>query len=419
MAFWSRFTNYLAGPLTRSSGQQYTEPVTGNLTTRNVTADSAMQLSAVFASVRLVAEVVSCLPFIFYDVQPDGTRKRNNNHPLYRLLCFQPNRYQTRIEFFETIVFQLALRGNAHCAKQYIGVGRSRRLVSLLPLMGGQVCTELLADGSVVYTHYMDGVTKVYAAESIWHVKLFGNGITGLSPLDHARNSLGVAISAEDRVSRLANSGFKPSGVLMLDKVLKPEQREQIRQSFKDLTESGEDTLKILEAGMKYEQTSLSPKDVQFLESRRFQLEDIARFFGVPSVLINDTSASTVWGSGIAQIIEGFYKFTIRPYLERIENSVSVHLLDLEERWKVEAAFDFSALLRSDDAKRYESHKAAVQAGLKTPNEIRAIEGDLPLTGGDELYMQAQMTPLSVLVNGPVIKPPPGDPDESSQETNN
>lgn len=411
MAFWSSFASFFSGPTTRSPGIQDFTPASGRLTTRSVTPETAMQLSAVFACVRLIAETVSGLPIIFYRAAPDGASVPDFEHSLYRLLKFKPNKYQTRVEFFETIVMQLALQGNAYVQKQLDGKGR---LVGLLPLMNGQTATVLDTKGMITYQHFVGGNVIVFAAESIWHVKLFGNGVIGMSPMDNARNSLGVAMAAEERVSKLANSGFKPSGVLMLDKVLKPEQREQIRQSFKDLTESGEDTLKILEAGMKYEQTSLSPKDVQFLESRRFQLEDIARFFGVPSVLINDTTASTVWGSGIQQIIEGFYKFTIRPYLERIEVSLSCHLLDPNERWKVEAQFDFSALLRGDTKARYEGHQAAVQNGLKTPNECRMMEGDPALPGGDKLYMQGQMTPLEILSQGRKEAP-----NEPTQPTSN
>jgi hypothetical protein len=141
----------------------------------------------------------------------------------------------------------------------------------------------------------------------------------------------------------------------------------------------------------------MNPKDVQLLETRRFQIEDIARFFGVPSVLINDTSASTTWGSGIEQIVQGFYKLGLRPYLERYEASIHNSLLSPADRRNYEFEFDFGALLRGDELTRFQSYKEAINAGFKTINECRQAEGLYPIEGGDRAYMQAQMTPITDL----------------------
>jgi HK97 family phage portal protein len=141
-----------------------------------------------------------------------------------------------------------------------------------------------------------------------------------------------MAITGEEWSSNVVGNGGKPTGVLMYDKILTKEQREQLRDRFRDLREGPTDALMTLEAGMKYEQISLSPQDVQLLEARRFQIEDIARFFGVPSVMINDTAGGTVWGSGIQQIIEGWYKLALRTELERIEASIVSNLLAVGER---------------------------------------------------------------------------------------
>jgi HK97 family phage portal protein len=257
--------------------------------------------------------------------------------------------------------------------------------------MTAQVNVVLQDDGSVTYEYTTTKGVAVFAEESIWHLKLFGNGVIGLSPLDHARNSLGIAISAEDRVNVLANSGFKPAGVLMIDKILKKEQRDQIREAFKDLADGGDDTLRVLEAGMTYQQVSMNPKDVQLLESRKFQTEDIARFFGVPSVLINDTSGSTVWGSGISEIIRGFYKLGLRPYLERIECSLSVRLIDIKDRTTIMPEWDFDMLLRGAEKERYEGYNVAVRSGVMTPNECRKQEGLSPSKDGNKLYIDRQL----------------------------
>jgi HK97 family phage portal protein len=295
------------------------------------------------------------------------------------------------------MAMQLALHGNAYALKSKSGT----RIVSLMPLMAVQMEVSLQTDGSVVYK-YNDGVNvSVYAEESIWHIKLMSNGIVGLSPLAYARNSIGVGIASENRVNALASNGFKPTGILTIDKLLKPEQREAIRKQFADLQEGSSDPLRVLEAGMNYQQVSMNPKDVQLLETRRFQIEDIARFFGVPSVLINDTSASTTWGSGIEQIVQGFYKLGLRPYLERFEASIQNSLLSVSDRRTYEFEFDFGALLRGDEQTRYATYKEAVLNGLKTVNECRQAEGLEPVDGGDVAYMQGQMTPLTMLANPP------------------
>lgn len=396
MAVFQNLIRWLGGGATRQPGLQSGEPQTGRLTTVPVNSDTALQLSAVWASVRLLSETVAGLPLRFYRLDGD-VRTEAINYPLAELLSGKPNRYQTRIEFFETMTMQLALHGNAYALISRTG----NRITALLPLMSTQMTVDLLLDGAVSY-HYNDGrVLRVFAEQSIWHVKLLGNGIIGLSPMDHARNSIGIGIAEERRVGEMADNGFKPAGLLMIDKLLKPDQRAQIKAQFSDLVVGQDEPLKVLEAGMKYQQISIAPKDLQLLEARRFQLEDVARFFGVPSVLINDTAATTNWGSGIQQIIQGFYKFGVRPYLERYEASIKNTLVPVADRREIDPEFDFRALLRGDDATITEMLTKAVQGGIKTPNEARAEIGKGPLTGGDTLFMQQQMVPIERLGNEP------------------
>ena len=359
-----------------------------------VNEDTSLKLSAVWASVRLIAEAIGGLPLNCYKLEADGTRVLDNEQDLAVLLRNKPNRYQNRVEFFETMAMQLAMHGNAYAL---IGRGTGKRIVSLLPLMAEQMEVALLTDGTVTYRYNNGNDVTVIAQSNVWHIKLMSNGIVGLSPLAYARNSIGIGLAGDDRISQLARNGFKPTGVLTIDKVLKPEQREAIRKNFSDLMVGSDDPLKVLEAGMTYQQVSMNPKDVQLLETRRFQIEDIARFFGVPSVLINDTSASTTWGSGIEQIVQGWYKLGLRPYLERFETSIANSLLSIEDRQKYEFEFDFGALLRGDEKTRYETYKEAVLNGLKTINECRQQEGLEPVDGGDIPFMQIQMAPITRL----------------------
>ena len=385
--------------LFRNRGTQQGSPARSGDTASPVSFDSAMQVSAWWAGVRLISETVASLPLVIYRYK-DGRRTVADNHPLFRVLAKKPNRYQTKIEFFETVLLNLVCHGNAYCQIQRSG----DQVVGLLPLMSAQVETRLLDDGSVIHVYTHDAGVDVFAAESVWHLKLLGNGIIGLSPLDHARNALGIAQAAEMRASKLYRNGGKPTGILTVDKILTPDQRTQVKANFAELAEGNNDELMVLEAGFAYSQVSFSPEDMELLATRRFEIEDVGRFLGVPSVLINDTAGSTTWGSGIQQIIEGWYKLSLRSTLEKIEGSAMVHLLSLADQREYEIEFDFDALLRADPAARYGGMQAAINTGQMTPNEARAEEGRAPLPGGDELLVQGALVPLSKLGRAPEVK---------------
>ena len=375
-----------------------------------VSFDTAMQISAVWAAVRLWAETIASLPLIFYTDDTKSTPVQAG--PLAELFGGKVNRYQTKIEFFETYILNLVLHGNAYALKQFVG----GRLVGLLPLNSAQVDTKILDDDSVVHCYYHRGGVTVYADASIWHSKLFGNGIIGLSPLGYARNSIGIAIAAENRAGTTYRNGGKPAGVLTVDKVLKDNQRQQIRQEFKDLQEGNGSPLMVLEADLKYQTISMSPEDIQLLESRRFQIEDIARFFHVPSVLINDTSGSTVWGSGIAQIIMGWHKLNLRPALGRLETSMELNLRGAGD--KTRAEFNMDDLLRPDMETRFKANATAINSGQMTPNEARADEGRAPKPFGDQLIVNGNMAPLKNITNpAKVTKPAPAsEPVDDAEE---
>ena len=365
--------------------------------TTPVTNDTSLQLSAVWACTKLISETVAGMPVRFWETNTDGTRKLIN-HPLTFILNTAPNRWQTGIEFRTTMTMSLAMNGNAYALIQR---GVAGNIIGLIPLMANQMQVRLLKDGSKTFIYTDGATTSVYAESNIWHVmQMPSNALIGLSTLRYAARAIGIGISAEDRVGTLSRNGFKPTGILMIDKTLTPDQRTQVRAQFSDLQEGQGDPLKVLEAGFTYQQITMSPKDVQLLESRRFQIEDIARFFSVPSILINDTEAGTVWGSGIAEIIQGFFKFAIRPYLERYEASIDKNLLQKSERGKITSEFDFSSLLRGDETTRIKNAAAAVAGGLKTINEARnELDGSPPVEGGNKIFMQQQMTPIEELKN--------------------
>lgn len=394
MAFWKNIWSWLGGSgSSRNAGNQISGPM-GYATASpvEVTEDSAMQLSAVWACVRLLSETVASLPVNVYRKTAKG-RDLAPDHWLSLLMDRKPNRYQTKVEFFETLMLNLALHGNAYAKITKVG-GQIR---SLLPLMASQIETKLLPDGSVVHLYHADGNVDVLSAESVWHVKLYGNGIVGKSPLAFGRNMFGIAQAAEQSVSKIYANGGKPSGVLSFDRLLTKEQRASVRENFATLTTGTDDRLLVIEQGMKFDAVSMSPQDIELLASRKHQIDEIARWFGVPSILINQNEGSTTLGSSTAEIISGFYKLNLRPYLERIEASVKTWLFTPDEANQYEFEFDFEGLLRSDLKSRLEGYRTAVAGTILTPNEVRRIEGWPRVEGGDVLLSQVNMTPIDKL----------------------
>lgn len=363
-----------------------------------VTVDSAMQISAVWAAVRIISETIGSLPFNLYEIGEDG-RSVATEHDLQRILTQRPNQYQTAVEFWESIALNLALSGNAYAIKQKIG----GRLVGLLPVSSSQIQTELLKDGKIIHTLTTGSEIRVYTDASLWHLKLFGNGIVGMSPLSYARNSVGIAIASDNRVSKVFSNGAKPAGILTIDRTLTSDQRAQVRSAFAGLEEGNDDRLFVLEAGMNYQQVSMTPQDIQMLDSRRFQIEDIGRFFGVPSILLNQTFGQSSLGSNVYQILDAFYKLNLRPYLEKIEASILRWLLEPEEQGLYEAEFDFDALLRADKLTRMQANREAIHSGQLTPNEARADEGRISLPGGDSLMIQGATVPINLAGTKPEV----------------
>lgn len=378
------------GGLRRMFGLQVAAPATySEDAAANVTWDSAMQLSGVWSCVKLLSETVASLPLTVYKTTEKG-RKKAETHPLSILFDGKPNRWQTKVEFFETVLLNLVMHGNAYCRITRTG----DRITSLLPLMSSQMEVSLLSGGSVVYQYTNGSDVHVYAAENIWHLKLVGNGVVGLSPLAYQRNTLGIAQAAEGAVSKIYRNGAKPSGVLTTDKILTPSQRQEIKSNFGTITDGGDSRLLTLEAGMKFQAVSLSPQDIELLESRKWQLSEICRWYGVPSVLVNDNNGTSVWGSGIEQIVSGFYKLTLRPLCEKIEASIRANLMTPNERGRMEAEFDFDALLRADMTSRYTAYRVGINAGILTPADARARENLPFVEGSDKLFIQGAMVPI-------------------------
>lgn len=390
MDFFATLGRWFSAGLRRVPGVQSAAVVNDEPAATPVTFDSAMQLSAVWACVKLIAETVASLPLTVYRVGPNG-RTVAQRHWLQVLLSGKVNRYQTRIEFLETLLLNLVMTGNAYVLLQRDAGGQ---IIGMLPLMSAQMRVQLMSDGSVTFEYTEGADVSVLSSRSIWHLKLMGNGIVGMSPLEYQRNTLGIAQGAEKAVSKIYRNGGKPSGVLKLDRLLTPDQRKEARQNFSTLTTGTDERLLVLEKGADFEAISLSPQDIELLASRKFQIAEICRWYGVPSVMVNDNAGTSTWGSGIEQIVAGFYKVTLRPLCEKIELSIDTHLLG-DDRLSYEVEFDFDALLRADMKARFEAYRVGIAAGFVKPNEARRLENLDAAEGGDQLFIQGAMVPIS------------------------
>lgn len=371
------------------------QPVPATSLVENTTAlspDGALQIAAVWACVERIAKTVATLPLFVYRNR-NGARDLDRGSSLWGVLHDSPNARMTPAEFWTAMCMNLLLRGNA-----YARIERDPRgeCYALWPMSADQVELQILPDGSSVYLYKLENDVAVLAAENVLHIKEMGNGTIGLARMDYMRASTTESTNAQTQASRLFSNAGKPTGVLMVDSVLTAAQRTAIQANFAGMQAGTVGRLFVLEANMKYQQLSLSPEDQQLLETRQFTVEEIARWFGVPSVLINQSNV-TAWGSGIEQLVEGFYKLTIRPLLVSVEQAITKRVLTAGQRATLTVEFSLDGLLRSNLKDRAEIYAKLVQNGLKTRNECRQLENDPPVPGGDELTAQTNLAPLKML----------------------
>jgi len=232
----------------------------------------------------------------------------------------------------------------------------------------------------------------------IFHIKgMSVDGIVGMSPLDYARHTMGISASADMYASKSFSTGGVPRGVLTVDRILTADQREALRRIYEGINVKESSGTWVLEGGTQWVPTQIPPDDMQMLQSRQFQLAEIARIFRVPSFMINDAEKSTTWGSGIEQQNIGFLQYTIRPYLTRWESTVSDSLLSRTDRRKYFIEHKVDGLLRADSAGRAAQYSTYAQNGIMSRNEIRKLENLPPVEGGDELTVQVNLAPVNEL----------------------
>lgn len=402
MSFASKAANFLKKSFSIGDAPAYRTEVqrngsVGTSAGQNVTVNTALQLSTVWSCVRLIAETISTLPLFLYEKQ-GKLRQLAPEHPLYVLIHESPNADMTAVEFWEAVVSQLLLWGNAYVLKSFNGAGK---IVALDPLDPAKMTVRRTNDGAVTFIYADPRGQKTYTEREIWHVKGFGtDGLCGLSPIRAGLRSMGGALAAENASTSTFTDGMRPSSVVSLKEFLKPDQRKQYKDKLAESTVGTPATgqVLLLEGGATHSNAiGMNPDDAQMLETRSFNVEDLCRWFNVPPSMIGHGTAVSNWGTGREQIMLGFLTFVLRPYLVRIEQGIKKSLLTPADRLRYFAEYSVEGLLRADSAARAAFYATMTQNGLKTRNECRLLENDPPLPGGDELTVQSNLIPLTLL----------------------
>jgi HK97 family phage portal protein len=358
-------------------------------TGRQVTAKTAMQLVTVFACIRVLSESVGMLPCKLMTEQ-GNTRQAATSHPLYELLSLAPNNYMTAQEFWELVIACLGLRGNFYAYKVVV-MGKVKEL---LPIDPGAVKPKILDDWSIVYeVTFRNGTKDVLTQDEIWHVRtLTLDGLTGLNPVAYARQAIALGLATEEHGARLFKNGAVTSGVLHTEQRLSDDAFKRLQKQFQEdhagLTNAHKPM--ILEMGLDWKPVALDQQDSQFLETRKFQRDEICAIYRVPPHMVANLERATF--SNIEHQAMSFVNYSLVPYLTRIENRIRVGLLSKQDRATHYAKFNAGALLRGDQKSRFESYGQGINWGILSPNECRDLEDLNPRDGGDIYLTPVNMT---------------------------
>jgi len=400
--FWARMASFFVGGrlVSPEKGSQNGPVSASGVVGDSVVSDErSLQISTVFACVRLISTVTAGLPLDVFETNGDDRRKVGIDNPLARLLRFSPNQFMTAVEFREAMTMQLCFYGNAYALIERNSVGD---VISLTPLMSVNMDVRL-ENKRVVYRYRRDNEYADFKASEIFHLKGFGfNGLVGLSPIAFAAKTTGVAVAMEDQQRDFYANGAKSPQLLMTGegKVLNKEQRAQVEENFKEISGGPvKKRLWILEGGFTTQPIGVSPQDAETMAARKFQVSELARFFGVPPHLVGDVEKSTSWGTGIEQQNLGFLQYTLSPYLNRWEYAIERWLLKPGDVGRYHAEHNIDGLLRGDSAARASFMGTLADKGLRTINELRRLDNMPPLAGGDVATRQSQNVPITQLGN--------------------
>ena len=413
-------------PKDATSGSSYRFFFGGTTSGKAVTERSAMQMTAVYSCVRILSEAIAGLPVHLYRYDGSGGKEKATTHPLYFLLHDEPNPEMTSFVFRETLMTHLLLWGNAYA--QIIRNGKGE-VVALYPLMPNRMTVDRDADGHLYYeyqtsqdeAHTMDGSRVRLLPSDVLHIPGLGfDGLMGYSPIAMAKNAIGMAIACEEYGAKFFANGATPGGILEHPGVVKDPER--VRESWNSAFGGSANANKVavLEEGMKYTPISISPEQAQFLETRKFQINEIARIFRIPPHMIGDLEKSSF--SNIEQQSLEFVKYTLDPWVFRWEQSMQRALLSMDEKKEYFFKFNVDGLLRGDYQSRMNGYATGRQNGWMRANDIRELENldRIPEEEGGDLYLiNGNMTKLKdagIFAASSQAQEEPDETEESKQE---
>jgi HK97 family phage portal protein len=363
---------------------------------------TAMQTTAVYSCVRILAEAIAGLPLHVYRYRDDGGKEKDIRHPIYYLLHDEPNMEMTSFVFRETLMSHLLLWGNAYA--QIIRDG-SGRVLALYPLLPNKMEVSRTTTGELVYAYRRDNAENRINPEAgyvylhdyeVLHIPGLGfDGLIGYSPIAMAKNAIGIAIACEEYGASFFANGANPGGVLEHPGVLKDPKK--VRDSWNAVYQGSGNAhrIAVLEEGMKFQSIGIPPEQAQFLETRKFQINEIARIFRIPPHMIGDLEKSSF--SNIEQQSLEFVKYTLDPWVVRWEQAIQKALLLPAEKKRYFVKFNVDGLLRGDYASRMNGYATARQNGWMSTNDIRELENmnRIPAELGGDLYLiNGNMTKL-------------------------
>ena len=364
---------------------------------------SAMQMTAVYACVRILSEAVASLPLHMYRYNETGGKEKALKHPLYGILHDEPNPEMSAFSFRETLMAHLLLWGNGFA--QIIRNGRGE-VVSLYPLMPDRMTVDRDTHGRLFYEYTRsDGDARTLGVKStvtlspsdVLHIPGLGfDGLVGYSPIAMAKQAIGMGLACDEYGASFFQNGAQPGGVLEHPGVVKDPKR--VRESWNAIYQGSANAhrVAVLEEGMAYKPISISPEQAQFLQTRKFQIEEIARIFRVPPHMVGDLDKSSF--SNIEQQSLEFVKYSLSPWIGRWEQSIHRALLLPSEKQRFFVRFNVEGLLRGDYKSRMDGYAVARQNGWMNANDIRELENldRIPAEDGGDLYLiNGNMTKLA------------------------
>lgn len=369
---------------------------------------TAWRCAAVFSCTKVLAEDVSSSPLHLFRKESDGGRQKADDLPLYYTLHDAPNPVMDSYQWLETNMYSMCMRGNAY--NYVIRVNGWPR--EIWPIPPDNVRVKVQSDGIPTYEVKLDqGGWRLFPREEILHIRsISSNGIIGISPIEAAAESIGLSLATEKFGGKLFSNNARPGGIITVDQILTKEAKDDLKSSWQ-AAQGGLDNAHltaVMPPGVKFQPISVPANEAQFLETRMFQLEDIAMIYRVPLVLLQRSGKTSSYASA-EQFVLSYVTHTLRPWLVRIEKALRNQLIPEKYRKELYPEFSMQSLMRGTAEERARYYMVMIQNGLMSPNEGRALENMPPREGGDEFFMSSNMlTPANLAGSNPGKPEGPG-----------